>query len=85
MVVVAAPSPVLELNQLLNFVVKGSVGRRCITATEMRALTYALGIPLRVEVMDKSSTRGVQVKSLDFFHQSDLEKGPLHLTREHSS
>ncbi|KAM3392645.1 hypothetical protein ACQJBY_013674 [Aegilops geniculata] len=56
------------------------------TATQMRALTYALGIPLRVEVVDKSSTdRGVLVKRLDFFHESDLEKGPLRLTRSYLS
>ncbi|VAH41451.1 unnamed protein product [Triticum turgidum subsp. durum] len=56
------------------------------TTTQMRALTYALGIPLRVEVVDKSSTdRGVLVKHLDFFHESDLEKGPLRLTPSYLS
>ncbi|KAM3372526.1 hypothetical protein ACQJBY_019425 [Aegilops geniculata] len=51
------------------------------TTTQMRALTYTLGIPLRVEVVDKSSTgQGVLVKRLDFFHQAYLNKGPLHLT-----
>ncbi|KAF7006339.1 hypothetical protein CFC21_021388 [Triticum aestivum] len=56
------------------------------TTTQMRALTYTLGIPLRVEVVDKSSTgQGVLVKRLDFFHQADLNKGPLHLTRGYLS
>ncbi|EMS63843.1 hypothetical protein TRIUR3_19600 [Triticum urartu] len=56
------------------------------TTTQMRALTYTLGIPLRVEVVDKSSTgQVVLVKRLDFFHQSDLNKGPLHLTRSYLS
>ncbi|VAH25652.1 unnamed protein product [Triticum turgidum subsp. durum] len=56
------------------------------TATQMRALTYALGIPLRVEVVDKSLTdQGVLVKRLDFFHEFDMEKGPLRLTRSYLS
>ncbi|VAH41457.1 unnamed protein product [Triticum turgidum subsp. durum] len=56
------------------------------TTTQMRALTYTLGIPLRVEVVDKSSTgQGVLVKRLNFFHQADLNKGPLHLTRGYLS
>ena len=56
------------------------------TTTQMRALTYALGIPLRVEVVDKSLTdKGVLVKRLDFFNETEWEKGPLCLTRSYLS
>nr|BAK00055.1 predicted protein [Hordeum vulgare subsp. vulgare] len=53
---------------------------------QMRALTFALGIPLRVEVVDNSlSDQGVLVKRLDFFRETDWDKGPLRLTRGYLS
>ncbi|KAI4968225.1 hypothetical protein ZWY2020_005337 [Hordeum vulgare] len=53
---------------------------------QMRALTFALGIPLRVEVVDNSLTdQGVLVKRLDFFHETDWDKGPLRLTQGYLS
>nr|BAK05895.1 predicted protein [Hordeum vulgare subsp. vulgare] len=53
---------------------------------QMRALTFALGIPLRVEVVDNSlMDQGVLVKRLDFFHETDWDKGPVRLTRGYLS
>ncbi|XP_014750974.1 ubiquitin thioesterase otubain-like isoform X2 [Brachypodium distachyon] len=53
---------------------------------QMRALTRALGIPLRLEVVDKNLLgRAVQVKCLDFFHLSESGKGPLQLTESYHS
>uniref|UniRef100_A0ACD5YBH4 Uncharacterized protein n=2 Tax=Avena sativa TaxID=4498 RepID=A0ACD5YBH4_AVESA len=56
-------------------------------AIQMRALTYALGIPLRVEIVDIKKWVGqpVRVKRLDFFRQSDLGKGPLGLVQSYYS
>ncbi|PNT61014.1 ubiquitin thioesterase otubain-like [Brachypodium distachyon] len=53
---------------------------------QMRALTRALGVPLRVEVVDKSLVaQAVQVKHLDFFPPSESGKGPHHLTESYHS
>ena len=54
---------------------------------QMRALTYALGIPLRVEIVDlkKSTDEAVRVKRLDFFRQSDPGKGRVHIVRSYYS
>ena len=42
-----------------------------------RALTYALGIPLRVETVDGDLTDQIaKVRCLDFFPRSELGKGP---------
>ncbi|XP_071682002.1 OVARIAN TUMOR DOMAIN-containing deubiquitinating enzyme 1-like isoform X2 [Lolium perenne] len=56
-------------------------------AIQMRALTYALGIPLRVEIVDTKSTSGqpVRVKRLDFFNQSGLGKMPYHIVQSYYS
>ena len=56
-------------------------------AIQMRALTYALGIPLRVEIVDikKWTDEAVRVKRLDFFRQSDLGKGRVHIVRSYHS
>jgi hypothetical protein len=56
-------------------------------AVQMRALTYALGIPLRVEIVDTKSTSGqaVRVKRLDFFNQSGLGKMPYHIVQSYYS
>ncbi|EMS62556.1 hypothetical protein TRIUR3_03587 [Triticum urartu] len=51
----------------------------------MRALTYALGIPLRVETVDDGLNRGIQVKRLDLFPRSVSGKGPLHLVESYWS
>jgi hypothetical protein len=55
-------------------------------AIQMRALTCALGIPLRVEIVDRKWKLGqaVRVKRLDFFHQSG-GKAPFHLVQSHHS
>ncbi|KQJ82456.1 hypothetical protein BRADI_5g09056v3 [Brachypodium distachyon] len=53
---------------------------------QMRALTGALGIPLRVEVVDNSlAGRAVEVKHLDLFPPSESGKGPLQLTESYHS
>jgi hypothetical protein len=56
-------------------------------AIQMRALTYALGIPLRVEIVDTKSTSGqaVRVKRLDFFNRSGLGKRPYHIVQSYYS
>uniref|UniRef100_A0ACD5WQH3 Uncharacterized protein n=1 Tax=Avena sativa TaxID=4498 RepID=A0ACD5WQH3_AVESA len=56
-------------------------------AIQMRALTYALGIPLRVEIVDRKKwvDQPVRVKRLDFFRRSDLGKGPLRLVQSYYS
>ena len=42
-----------------------------------RALTYALGIPLRVETVDGDLTDQIEkVRCLDFFPRSESGKGP---------
>lgn len=52
----------------------------------MRALTYALGIPLRVEAVGGGKTDGIiQVKRLDFFPRSESGKGLLHLVESYWS
>ncbi|XP_044452563.1 OVARIAN TUMOR DOMAIN-containing deubiquitinating enzyme 1 isoform X1 [Triticum aestivum] len=51
----------------------------------MRALTYALGIPLRVETVGEGSNRGIQVERLDLFPRSESGKGPLHLVQSYWS
>ncbi|XP_047065241.1 OVARIAN TUMOR DOMAIN-containing deubiquitinating enzyme 1-like [Lolium rigidum] len=56
-------------------------------AIQMRALTYALGIPLRVEIVDTKSMPGqaVRVKRLDFFNRSGLGKRPYHIVQSYYS
>ncbi|XP_071682000.1 OVARIAN TUMOR DOMAIN-containing deubiquitinating enzyme 1-like isoform X2 [Lolium perenne] len=57
-------------------------------AIQMRALTYALGIPLRVETVDRrKSTLGqdVRVKRLDFFNHSGLGKRPYYFVQSYHS
>jgi hypothetical protein len=57
-------------------------------AIQMRALTYALGIPLRVETVDRrKSTSGqdVRVKRLDFFNHSGLGKRPYYFVQSYHS
>jgi hypothetical protein len=55
-------------------------------AIQMRALTCALGIPLRVEIVDRKWKLGqaVRVKRLDFFHQSG-GKAPIHVVQSYHS
>ncbi|KAM0864277.1 hypothetical protein ACQ4PT_044017 [Festuca glaucescens] len=56
-------------------------------AIQMRALTYALGIPLRLEIVDTKSMSGqaVRVKRLDFFNRSGLGKRPYHIVQSYCS
>ncbi|KAM0860881.1 hypothetical protein ACQ4PT_046245 [Festuca glaucescens] len=56
-------------------------------AIQMRALTYALGIPLRVETVHRKSTSGqdVRVKRLDFFNHSGLGKRPYYFVQSYHS
>ncbi|KAE8801975.1 hypothetical protein D1007_22235 [Hordeum vulgare] len=51
----------------------------------MRALTYALGIPLRVETVGEGLDRGIEVKRLDLLPRSKSGKGPLHLVESYWS
>ena len=51
----------------------------------MRALTYALGIPFRVETVDDGLNRGIEVERLDLFPRSESGKGPLHLVQSYWS
>ena len=45
----------------------------------MRGLTYALGIPLRVEVVDRRSKDQIaEVQRMDFFPRLEPGKGPDH-------
>ncbi|KAI4968466.1 hypothetical protein ZWY2020_045796 [Hordeum vulgare] len=54
------------------------------TMLAMRALTYALGIPLRLEIIGKALQDGhLQVKRLDFFPQSVSGKGAFHMVQSY--
>ncbi|KAM3372536.1 hypothetical protein ACQJBY_019432 [Aegilops geniculata] len=56
------------------------------SAVAMRALTYALGIPLRLETLGEGLTAGgLQVKRLDFFPRSESGKGAFHIVRSYWS
>ncbi|XP_020151925.1 OVARIAN TUMOR DOMAIN-containing deubiquitinating enzyme 1 [Aegilops tauschii subsp. strangulata] len=56
------------------------------SALAMRALTYALGIPLRLETLGEGLTAGgLQVKRLDFFPRSESGKGAFHIVRSYWS
>ncbi|XP_037481978.1 OVARIAN TUMOR DOMAIN-containing deubiquitinating enzyme 1-like [Triticum dicoccoides] len=56
------------------------------SALAMRALTYALGIPLRLETLGEGLTAGgLQVKRFDFFPRSESGKGAFHIVRSYWS
>ncbi|VAH25642.1 unnamed protein product [Triticum turgidum subsp. durum] len=56
------------------------------SALAMRALTYALGIALRLETLGEGLTAGgLQVKRLDFFPRSESGKGAFHIVRSYWS
>ena len=52
----------------------------------MRALTYALGIPLQLEILGRALMAGdLQVKRLDFFPRSESGKGAFHMVQSYWS
>ncbi|VAH41057.1 unnamed protein product [Triticum turgidum subsp. durum] len=56
------------------------------TMLAMRALTYALGIPLRLEILGRDLMAGdLQVKRLDFFPRSETGKGAFHMAQSYWS
>ncbi|EMS55126.1 hypothetical protein TRIUR3_00854 [Triticum urartu] len=56
------------------------------TMLAMRALTYALGIPLRLEILGRALMAGdLQVKRLDFFPRSESGKGAFHMVQSYWS
>ena len=50
----------------------------------IRALTYALGIPLRLETLDGGLTDRIEkVKRIDFFPRGEPNKGSFHAIPRH--